>query len=99
MSEKTTDQLRADVRALRAKRDASTDQAERASLLAEMNRIENEITERSLDAGKDALNKAKGIEGRLDQVRTDQPHDAVSSLVRTGKKLGGAGGQGGGGNG
>ncbi|HEX8365046.1 MAG TPA: hypothetical protein VF603_07165 [Allosphingosinicella sp.] len=79
---KTTDELRAERNALMAKRDASTDPAERARLLAQMKAISDEITNRSLDAGAAESGAVKDLEKSLDAERTRTSTDAISAGVR-----------------
>lgn len=79
---KTTDELRREQNELVKKRDQTTDAAEKKRLADQILAISDEITNRSLDAGRDAQVEVKGLEKRLDEERTRTNTDAVSAAMR-----------------
>lgn len=96
---KSIDELRSERNEIMQRRDQTTDPAERARLAAEMRRISDEITDRSLDAGEEELRNVNSLEQSLDKERTSTSTDALSALGRGARglqdKLGGGGKDGG----
>ena len=84
---KTTEELRRERRELTAQRDNSTDAAVKKRLAGEIQAISDEITNRSLDASRDAQSRVKGLEQDLDRERTATPTDAVSAAVRGTRRI------------